>query len=216
MKTLFSKLTAGLLLGFLAISPLSAQNTTPVEAGTNQLAPISDKVARNKIEADKDLEKTRMDNEKDLEKTRMDNEKDLEKTRLDNEKQMANSRSDNHRSMVHDLAWNSWVILVIAFFFFSYLKDKRRQETIRLMVEKEAPLTPELLDSLRKKRQRAAYDAQGFLCWGVTMTFVAIALMIAFSHGAGRTAGWIVLAVGVANLVLWFIERAYSNGGQSK
>jgi Domain of unknown function (DUF6249) len=216
MKTLFSKLAAGLLLGFLAISPVSAQNNGPVEAGTNQSATNSEKFAKSKLEADKDLEKTRMDIEKDIEKTRMDNEKDLEKTRLDNEKQMANSRSDNHRSMVHDLAWNSWVILVIAFFFFGYLKDQRRQETIRLMVEKGTPLTPELLDSLRKKRQRAAYDPQGYLCWGVTMTFVAIALMIAFPYGAGRTAGWIVLAVGAANLILWLIERAYSNGGQSK
>ena len=219
MKTLFSKLAAGLLLGFLAISPLSAQNSNSIEADTNHTTEAlrySEALQKQKIQNDRDLERTRIDNERNLQRTRLDNERDLEKTRLDNEKQMANSRSDNHRSMVHDLAWNSWVILVIAFFLFSYLKDQRRQETIRLMVEKGTPLTPELLAGLRKKPQRAVYDPQGYLCWGVTMTFVAIALMIAFPYGAGRTAGWIVLAVGVANLILWFIERAYSNGGQSK
>jgi len=229
MKTLSSKFAAAMLLGFLTISPVPAQNTTPIEAGTNQSAIYSETLAKTKLEADKDLEKTRMDNakdlentrmdnEKDLEKTRMDNEKDLEKTRLDNEKQMANSRSDNHRSIVHDLAWNSWVLFVVAIFFFGYLRDKRRHETIRLMVEKGTPITPELLDGLRKRSRFGArsYDPQGYLCWGITETLVAIALMIAFPYGGGRTAGWIVLAVGLANLILWVIDRAHSNGGQSK
>ena len=220
MKTLFSKLAAGLLLGFLAISPLSAQNSNSIEADTNHTTEAlrySEALQKQKIQNDRDLERTRIDNERNLQRTRLDNERDLEKTRLDNEKQMANSRSDNHRSMVHDLAWNSWVILVIAFFFFGYLRDKRRQETIRLMVEKETPLTPELLDGLRKKRQRAAYDSQGYLCWGVTYDVCGHCLDDCVSvRSRAYTAGWIVLAVGVANLILWFIERAYSNGGQSK
>jgi len=208
MRTILNKFAAAALLSLLAISPLLAQNTTPIEVDTNKTAAASEAVQKQKLEIDKDLEKTRMDNEKDL-----------EKTRLDNEKQMANSRSDNHRSIVHDLAWNSWVIFVIAIFFFGNLKDKRRHETIRLMIEKGTPMTPELLDGLRKKSRlgRSAYDPNGYLCWGITETLVAIALMISLHHvEGGRIAGWIVLAVGVANLILWFIDRAHSNGGQSK
>jgi hypothetical protein len=218
MKTMLSKLAATALLCFLAISPMLAQNTTPVEGDTNQSAAYSEAVQKQKLINDKDLEKTRMDNEKDLEKTRLDIDKDLQKTRLDNEKSMANSRSDNHRSIVHDLAWNSWIILVIAIFFFGYLKDKRRHETIRLMVEKGTSITPEVLDGLRKKPRgaRAGYDPNGYLCWGITEVLVAIALMICFHSGGGRIAGWIVLAVGVANLILWLIDRAHSNRGQSK
>ena len=162
----------------------------------------------------------RMDNEKDIEKTRLDNEKDIEKTKLDNEKQMANSRSDSQRSMIHDLAWNSWVLFAIAIFFFGYLRDKRRHETIHLMIEKGTPITPELLDGLRKKPRFSAgnYDPKGYLCWGVTEVLVAVALLYAFPHGGAHTAGWIVLAVGVANLILWVIERAHSDGnsGQPK
>lgn len=213
MRTTLTKLAAMLLLCSVAIFPCRAQSNTPIEAepATRQLTGIE----KQKMEADKDLEKTRLDNEKDIQKTRMDNDKDLEKTRLDNEKQMANTRSDNQRSMIHDLAWNSWVLFAIAIFFFGYLRDKRRHETIRLMVEKGTPITPELLDGLRKKKTRANYDPHGYLCWGVTLVLVGVALMVAF-HGGAHMAGWIVLAVGMANLILWFIDRANSNGGQAK
>ena len=178
--------------------------------------------ARQKLGVDKDLEKTRMDNEKDLEKTRLDNEKDIQKTRLDNEKQMINSRSDNRRSMVHDLSWNSWVVFAIVFgvagLYVSNQRDQRRHETIRLMIEKGTPVTPELLDGLRKRSRLGAkaYDSQGYLCWGVTEVLLAIVFLVIFPRGGWHIAGWIVLAVGVANLILWFIDRANSNDGQSK
>jgi hypothetical protein len=208
MRTLFNKLSAGWLLCFLAILPLLAQDTSSIEANTNKPPAMSEALQKQKLGLDRDLEKTRMDNEKDL-----------EKTRLDNEKSMANARSDNHRSIVHDLAWNSWVVFAIAVFFFGYLKDKRRHETIRLMIEKGTPITPEILEGLRKKSRLGGskrYDSNGYLCWGVTEVLVAIALIISFSSGGGRIAGWIVLAVGVANLILWLIDRAHSNNGQSK
>lgn len=207
------------MLSFLVISPLRAQNAAPLEAATNT---GTNSTALQNPKLDKDLEKTRMDIQKDIEKTRMDNEKDIEKTKLDNEKQMANSHSDNHRAIVHDLAWNSWVVFAIAFgvggLFVSNLRDQRRHETIRLMIEKGTPVTPELLDGLRRKPRMGArsYDPQGYLCWGITEVLVALALLFAFTAGGAHTAGWIVLAVGSANLILWLIDRAHSNGGQSK
>src|SRR5689334_2821395 len=101
MRTTLTKLAAMLLLCFVAISPSRAQTNTPLEA---QPAPQQlTATERQKMEIDKDLEKTRLDNEKDIQKTKMDNEKDLEKTRLDNTKEMANNRSDNLKEIVHDL-----------------------------------------------------------------------------------------------------------------
>lgn len=215
MRTILNKLAIAALLSLLAISPLWAQNPASIEADTNKLGANSG--GAEILQSPEALQKEKLEIDKALERTRLDNEKDLEKTRLDNEKQMANSRSDNHRSIIHDLAWNSWVIFVIAMFFFGYLKDKRRHETIRLMIEKGTPMTPELLEGLRKKpRARASYDPYGHLCWGITTTLVAGALMIAFPWGPGRTAAWIVLAVGLANLILWLIDKAYSNSGPSK
>ena len=216
MKTLFQKLAAGVLLGLLVISPVPAQNAAPIEAGTNN---SSYSESLQKPNPDTNVERTRIDALKDLEKTRMDNEKDIQKTRLDNDKSMVNSRVDAHKMIIHDLAWNSWVLFAISIFFFGYLRDRRRHETIRLMVEKGTPLTPEILDGLRKKPRLGgrAYDPQGYLCWGITEVLVGIGLMIAFPHNGGaHAAGWIVLAVGIANLILWFIDRAHSNGGQSK
>jgi hypothetical protein len=215
MKTILNKLATAALLTFLAISPLVAQTVTNIEAGTNKSAGRVEALSK----AAEALQKQQLENDRDLEKTRLDNEKDLERTRLDNEKQMAINRTDKHWLVVHDLAWNSWVLFVIAIFFFGYLKDKRRHETIRLMIEKGTPITPEVLDGLRKKSRIGggrSYDPQGYLCWGITEVLVAIALMLSFHGGPGRIAGWIVLAVGVANLILWFIDRAHSNGGQSK
>jgi hypothetical protein len=215
MKTIFKQLAAMMVLGVLAVSPVLAQNAAPLEARTNT-------ATSQKPGLDKDLEKTRIDNEKDLEKTRLDNQKDIEKTRLDNEMQMANSRSDNRRSMVHDLSWNSWVVFAIVFgiagLYVSNERDKRRQETIRLMIEKGAPITPEVLDGLRKRSRLGArsYDLRGYLSWGITEVLVGIAIICLVDSRGGRIAGWIVLAVGAANLILWFIDRAHSNGGQSK
>ena len=208
-----------MLLCFLAISPLPAQNAAPLEAGTNNTA-SPESLQTPKL--DKDLEKTRMDIQKDIEKTRMDNERDIQKAKLENERDVQNTRLDNGKQIFHDFAWNSWVLFGITFVVVAYvvgnIKDKRRHETIRLMIEKGTPITPELVDSLRKKcgTGSSAHDPKGYLCWGVTEVLVGVALLICFSHGGGHIAGWIVLAVGIANLILWFIDRAHSNGGQTK
>jgi hypothetical protein len=195
MRTILNKLAAAALLSFLAVSPLLAQTTAPI-GDTNRTTAYSEAVQQQKLESDRQLASDQ----------------------IMAQRQIATSKMDNHRLIIHDLAWNSWVLFVIAIFFFGYLKDKRRHETIRLMIEKGTPVTPEILDGLRKKSRLGArtYDPQGHLCWGITEVFVAVALMISFQAGAGRTAAWIVLAVGVANLILWFIGRAHSSGGQSK
>jgi hypothetical protein len=192
MRTTIKRLAAALLLCFLAVSPLVAQTNTPVEA-----EPASRSLA-------------------DIERQKLQLDKDLATDKLNADKDAVEKKYDAQREMVHDIAWNSWVIFVIAIFFFGYLKDKRRHETIRLMIEKGTPITPELLDGLRKKSRlivRTSYDSHGYLCWGITLTLVGIAMIVFSVWGK---AGWIVLAIGVADLILWFIDKANSNDSQAK
>ncbi len=198
MKTLLMKLAATLLLSLIAVSRLHAEPNSELqqlESNNVQLSSLQTELIEKKLD--------------------LENQQASERIRA--EKEMAAKRYDAQRNMVHDLAWNSWVLFAIAILFFCYLRDKRRHETIRVMIEKGVPVTPELLDGLRKKRSpRPAYDPHGYLCWGITLTLVGVALMMIFKWDAGRAAAWIVLAIGVANLILWFVDRSFSSGGQSK
>ena len=134
---------------------------------------------------------------------------ELEKKKIENEKDIAESRIDAQRLMVHDLAWNSWVLFAIAALVFGSVKNKRRHETIRLMVEKGTPLSPEVLGALQGRsrlRVRANYDKQGYLSWGLTLVAVGVGLLII----SGKV-GWIVLLIGVVDLILWAMDRGSSN-----
>lgn len=201
MRTILNKLAAALLFCVLGMSPLLAQTNPPMEVDTNISHSDSEELAREKLQLDKDLATDRINADKDL----------------------AERKSDAHESMVHDIAWScataSWILVVIAVVLFGYLRDKRRHETIRLMVEKGASITPELLAGLRKDRPpRPGHDPRGYLGWGVILTAVGTALLFVnkVMGPGGWIAGWIVLAVGVAYFVLWVIERIYSNNDQSK
>lgn len=196
MKTILKKIAVTCLFCLLAIRPAGAEPNTLLESGP---------AATNLIE----LQKLQL-------------EKDLESDRLKQQQEIEKAKYNSQQEMVHDLTNWSWVIFVIMIFFFGYLRDKRRHETIRLMIEKGTPLTPELLDGLRKRSSLgigasgiSKIDPCGYLRWGVTLTLVGIALLLVF-HGRAQSAGCIVLAVGVADWILWFIEKASSNKDQTK
>jgi Domain of unknown function (DUF6249) len=193
MRTILNTLAAGLLLGFLASSPLLAQDALPVEANTNQTGGYSEAFQVQKLELEQQMQKDRLQTEKD----------------------MASSKYDSQHSMVHDLAWNSWILCIIGILIFDYLKDKRRHETIRLMVEKGTPLTPEILASIQKNRGRLSvrtpYDRHCYLRWGVTLVAVGIGLTF-----FAPKAAWIVLAIGIAHLILWFVDRSHPNDDKTK
>jgi hypothetical protein len=193
MKNILKSVGLMLLVGVVVVRPLAAQTNASLEA-------------EPAVKASSDLEK---------QKLQLD--KDLASVKLNAEKQMAISKSDDVRWMIHDVAWGAAVAVIVgSVLFFSYLKDKRRHETIQLMIQKGAPISPELLEGLRKRpaKARPAYDPRGYLCRGITLCLVGLA--IAVPHGPVRPAGIIVLAIGAANLILWFIDKANSNGGQPK
>jgi len=207
MKTILKTIAVMCLFCLVALRPLGAQAALVGESGMSNL-----------------LETQKLQLEKEADAQRMQLEKDLESDRLNQQKEIAKARYDSEKDMVHDLAWNSWVIFVIAMFFFEYLKNKRRHETIRLMIQKGTPITPELLAALGKKSSlrlganvNTSIDPCGYLRWGITLTLVGFALLVAIHGGGGFVlAGWILLAVGVADLILWFIDRSASKNDQAK
>ena len=192
MKNTITKLLAVAVLSALAIGSLSAQTNSPVGGVLSGKDLTAIQVA--KIEA----------------------ETDLAQRKLDDEMQMLKNREDARKLMVHDLAWNSWVLAVVGGIFlcgfFKTKRNKQTQETVRLMVEKGTPVTPEIITALKAKdKSGSRVDPYGHLAWGLILVAVGSGLLI-----MSLKAGWIVLLIGVAFLILWIAERLTSNCGPSK
>ena len=198
MKTTLKKFIAILLLSVLGFASLPAQTNLPeaVELSAKDSAEIM---------------KKKLEIEREITRTKLDIEKEITKTKLDIEKQLALNQQDAVKMMVHDLAWNSWVLFAIAAVFFAQLKARMRHETIRQMIEKGVPLSPELLQGLKGRSRlgaRSSYDQHGYLFWGVILLAVGIGLLLV----SGKV-GWIVLLVGIAELILWNVDRNSQNNG---
>ena len=187
MKTTLRKFITILSLAVLGIASLPAQTNLPeaVELSAKDSAEIT--------------------------KRKLEIEREITKTKLDIQKQLALNQQDALKMMVHDLAWNSWVLFAIAAVFFAYLKTRMRHETIRQMIEKGVPVSPELIQGLKGRSRlggRSSYDQHGYLFWGVILLAVGIGLLLV----SGK-AGWIVLLIGVAELILWVVDRASQSNG---
>ena len=136
---------------------------------------------------------------------------EITRQKLDIEKQITLNQQDAVKMMVHDLAWNSWVLFAVAAVWFGHLKARMRHETIRQMVDKGVPITPEVLQELKSRLRsgtRSSYDRHGYLFWGVILLAVGIGVLMV----SGK-AGWIVLLIGVAELILWAVDQASQKNG---
>jgi hypothetical protein len=221
MKRAFGKVVVVGLVCVLSAAPLRAQTRVNAEApADSKSAETERRMAQDKLENERrmaldklETEKTIALNKADAEKAAAINKTDAEKAiainKTDAEKAIAINRKDKQWGMIHDLAWNSWILVVIAYFGFSYLKARRRHETIRLMVEKGIPVTPEVLAGLRHKEkwQGPSYDRSGYLRWGILLVAIGVGVLIV----AGK-AGWIVILIGLANLIMWMLEIANRSG----
>lgn len=105
--------------------------------------------------------------------------------------------------------------------FFKYRKDRLKHETVRAMIEKGVPLTPEVLERLDKKdpQDSSQPNQSRYLLPGLIMVAVGAALLISDHVGVGipglpGAGGWIILFVGVAFLIVWFVERNNKNDAQ--
>ena len=192
MKNTLKKFLAVALLFALAVAPLPAQTNPPVGGVLSGKDLTAIQVAKIKAETD------------------------IAQRKLDDDKSIIENRESAHKMMVHDLAWNSWVLAVVGGIFlcgfFKTKRNKQTQETVRLMVEKGSPVTPEIITALKSKdRSGSRIDPYGHLAWGLILLAVGGGLLVMCVK-----AGWIVLLIGGAFLILWIVERLSSNSGQSK
>jgi Flp pilus assembly protein TadB len=104
-------------------------------------------------------------------------------------------------------------------FYFGHRRSRMLHETLRAMVDKGVPITPELIAQLKggsfkggsSKGSKTGGLRSGLLP-GLVLTGVGTALLIT---GPGHsTWGWIVLFIGVAFLIVWFVERKNQNNVQ--
>jgi len=119
------------------------------------------------------------------------------------------------------------IAIVAIVFYFRHRRNKMMHETMLALIEKGVPITPELLAQLQirpsgssnKLGQQLGQSRHGRLLGGLIFTGVGTALLITNrggnvgTVGAGR-AGLIVLFIGVAFLIVWFVERKDRNNNQ--
>jgi hypothetical protein len=99
--------------------------------------------------------------------------------------------------------------------FFAYRRNKMAHETMRAMIEKGMPITPELVAEIRNKSSGSSAGgwSRNRLLPGLILAGIGTALLIGGSKGDAR-GGWIVLFIGMAFLIVWFVEQKNQSNGQ--
>jgi Domain of unknown function (DUF6249) len=137
--------------------------------------------------------------------------------------QASHDSHDSHVDIVAIMSTFGMPVLIVGMaLFFKFRKDRLAHETLRTMIEKGVPITPELLAQLKNKdpdddkpKDGSRYLLPGLICGGI-----GAGLLIS-SHTGGSgiqglppAAGWIVLFIGVAFLIVWLVERNNKNDAQ--
>jgi Flp pilus assembly protein TadB len=228
MKITSTKFLAAIFLFTLAIAPLRALASAPAEIKTNNImvaqtmtngAPAPNAVAAAKTEVQKPSEESSP--------VRID-ETGIHIGGL--------SPEHNHKAafgedalgvmalLIPIFATVSPFVMVIAIiaiiFYFKHRRDKMVNETMRALIEKGVPITPELIAQLRNKPSRCSnqlvqqpgQSRHRRLLPGLILAGIGTAFLI--SHGHHSNVGWIVLFIGVAFLIVWFVERRDKNNDQ--
>ncbi len=141
---------------------------------------------------------------------------DIETKRIETERKMAADRLDawDHLFAIFG-SFGLPVAMVAIVFYFHHRRNKLAHETLRMMIEKGMPITPELVAELRSKRLFGTGQnptRRSGLFPGLVLTGIGTALLIS-GHGDTK-AGYIVLFIGVAFLVTWLVERQNQNNTQ--
>ncbi len=108
------------------------------------------------------------------------------------------------------------VAIVAVAAYFHHRRTKLAHETLRMMIDKGMPITPELVAELRSKRPHGTGEnpaRKSGLFPGLVLAGIGAALLIA-GHGGDKKGGWIVLFIGVAFLVAWLVERQHQSNTQ--
>jgi hypothetical protein len=107
------------------------------------------------------------------------------------------------------------VLIILIVFYTKHRRNKMAHETLRAMIDKGMPITPELVAEIRSKGPSAGglYPQRGNRLFpGLVLVGIGTALLLA---GPGETkGGLIVLFIGLAFLVSWAVERKNPNDAQ--
>jgi hypothetical protein len=103
----------------------------------------------------------------------------------------------------------AWVAVVGIIFYFKHRQNMTTNETLRAMIEKGLPVTPELIDSLKSKRSKS--EAEGSRSRkdfrnGLILTGIGIGVVML----CGKV-GWIVVFLGVAFLLIGMLNLGEGN-----
>jgi hypothetical protein len=207
MKIASIKFLAVILFSAIAIAPLRAQTNAPAENGTNQPVAVGDNAqTTNPVAA-----------------TGTDHKKNASAgVKMPGLVGIHMSGTTDPEDIVSVVVFFGALVMIFAMsFYFHHHRDKMKHETLRAMIEKGIPITPELLAGLtgrRRCRGSALFPALLMIGIGTAM------LMTNYSGGdaldlpgmgwAGARGGWIVLFMGVAFLIVWLVERKNKSGDQ--
>jgi hypothetical protein len=114
------------------------------------------------------------------------------------------------------------VVIIVTVFYFRHRQNKMMHDTVRAMVERGIPVTPELLEGLNARNAKADVESgwnnrrprNRHLLPGLLLTGVGLALTGAHPSHAG-TGGLIILFIGIAFLIVWLVERK-QNGSEER
>jgi Domain of unknown function (DUF6249) len=106
-----------------------------------------------------------------------------------------------------------FVFLIIAASLFArYRRNRMLHETLRVMIEKGVPIPPELImPQGARVRLRTVSDLRN----GLILLAIGAGLILV-SHGMWSGTGLIVVFIGTAFLVTWFVERRENSKNETK
>jgi hypothetical protein len=218
MKNASIKFLAAILFSAIAIVPLQAQTNAPAENGTAGIVAVTDSAPASNAVAVTGTKAQKPSSESSS--VRTDN------TALPHIHFQATEGKNPVVDIVAIVAIFGMPVAIMAIMFYTiHRRNKLVHENLRAMLEKGIPITPELVDSLKGKHSGAFNqipftDGYPFpkpsrsrhLLPGLILTGVGAALMINGRHFGGGEL--IVLFIGLAFLIVWFVERRDRNNDQ--
>jgi hypothetical protein len=184
MKNALTGLTAGILLSLAAVTSLPAQTNLENDPATPALTNSNSRQTAG-------------------------DQKNQEREASTSRRHGLNGLSNN--AVMLSWAFVSFGIPVSIMAMIIFARHRRHQmanETLRAMIEKGLPITPELVESLKSRRPRAEKDKSPHkdLKTGLILTGVGFGVVIM----SGRP-GWIVLFLGLAFLLIGLLSLGKTN-----
>ena len=221
MKITSTKFFAAIFLFTLAAAPLRAQTNASAENGTNSPLAVTDSAPASNAVVVTGTKAQKPSKESSLVRIDDTGIHVGGQNPADNNKLALGGIAIGALALLVPLAPFVMVVAIMAIIFYCiHRRNKMVHENLRAMIEKGVPITPELIAQLRNKPsgysnqlgQQLGRSRHGRLLPGLILTGVGTALLISYGHhGSG---GWIVLFVGVAFLIVWFVERRDRNNDQ--